>query len=207
VRHENSFTDRKVNEAQQIISTVEAACTFIARWFDWKSDLAGSEIALPFAVPRSIDVLNRRLGGLWLEDGSVKLFRSQDKLISPHRYAVRPDGVVPMIWENQGVWGCGFKPETGAQLWVTGDWPIDQPGTRDWRPTPDVVDIAIIFVLLANAMWASADCELDEEDKPAEAGRLLWKFAPWLEFSGFWTNDDQNLMRMQGADWGLSARR
>jgi len=182
-----------------IIATVEEASGVIADWFGWNNDFAGSQIILPFEVPQSIQVLNGRLGRLWLENGNVNFFDSQNTLISPHRYEARSDGVVPMIWENQGVWACGFKPETGAQLWVTGDWPDDQSSSRIWRPTRDVVDTAIIFVMRANAISASADCQMDEEDKPAEVGRLLWKFAPWAGLSGFWTNDNQTLMRMQGS--------
>jgi hypothetical protein len=187
-----------MNEVPQIISTVGEACTVISGWFGWKNDLVGSQITLPFAVPQAIQTVNRRLGRLWLEDrharGNVNIFDSQDTLISPHRYEARPDGVVPIIWENQGVWACGFKPETSTRLWVTGDWPDDQSGASAWRPTQDVVDTAIIFVMLANAIWASADCQMDEEEKPAGVGRLVWTFAPWAGFSGFWTNNDQTLM-------------
>jgi len=199
-----------MNEAPQIISTVEEACTVISDWFGWKNGFVGSQITLPFAVPQAIQTVNRRLGRLWLEDRharNVNIFDNQDTLISPHRYEAGPDGVVRMIRENQDVWACGFKPETGAQLWVTGDWPVDQSGTRAWRPTQDVVDTAIIFVMLANAIWASADCQMDEEEKPAEVGRLLWTFAPWAGFSGFWTNNDQTVMRMQWLRGGVTARR
>jgi len=196
-----------MNEAPQIISTVGEACTTIRDWFGWKNDLVGAQITLPFAVPQAIQTVNRRLGRLWLERGNVRIFDSQDTLISPHRYEARPDGVVPMIWENQGVWACGFKPETGAQLWVSGYWPDGQSGESAWRPTRDVVDTAIIFVMLANAIWASTDCQMDEEEKPKEVDRLLWTFAPWPGFSGFWTNNDQTLIRMQGLGWGITARR
>ena len=200
-----------MDQAPQI-STVDQACALVRDWFGWKHDLAGSPIALPFAVPQAIETVNRSFGRLWLEDpkacGAVHLFRSQDTLISPHQYQPESDGVVRMIWENQGVWGCGFKPETGAQLWVTGDWPDDLLGSDAWRPTPDVVDTAIIFVLFANAMWASPYCELDEEEeKPPEADRLLFPFAPWEEFRGFWTDCDRSMIRMQACIWGLTARR
>ena len=194
-----------MNEAPQI-STVDEACTVISSWFGWKNNLVGSQIALPFAVPQAIETVNRRLGRLWLEDpqarGGINIFDSQDTLVSPHRYQARPDGIVPMIWENQGVWGCGFRPDMSAQLWVTGDWPDDQSDTHTWRSTHDVVDTAVIFVMLANAIWASADCRMDEEDeKPAEANRLLWTFAPWAGFSGFWTNNDRTLIRMHAGIW------
>jgi hypothetical protein len=195
-----------MSESPQIIATVEEACSFIAGWFGWKDDLVGSQIILPFVVPQGIQIVNRRLGRLWLEHGNVYIFDAQDTLISPHRYEARLDGVVPMISENQGVWACGFKPETGAQLWVTGDWPDEQSGSCAWRPTQDVVDTAIIFVVLSNAIWTSADCQMDEEEKPTDVGRLLWRFAPWAGFSGFWTNDDQTLIRMQGLGWGVTAR-
>jgi hypothetical protein len=197
-----------MSEALQIVSTVEEACTFIGDWFGLNNDLVGSEITHAFAVPQAIKTDNRRLGRLWLDDRhGINLFDSQDTLISPHRYEARPDGTVPIIWENQGVWACGFNQETGEQLWVTGDWPDDQSGARDWRPTQDVVDTAIIFAMLANTIWTSADCEMDEEEKPTEVDRLLWTFAPWAGFSGFWTNNDQTLIRMQGLGWAVTARR
>jgi hypothetical protein len=194
-----------MNEAP-MIATVEEACAVISDWFGWKN-LGGASISLPFDVPQGIEIVNHHLGRLWLEDGDTTIFNSQDTLISPHRYAVEPDGIVPMILENQGVWVCGFKPDTGAQLWVMGDWPGDEAGSRAWRPTHEVVDTAIIFVLLANAIWASADCQMDEDDKPEEFCRLLWASAPWAGFSGFWTNDGQTLLRMQGWGWGVTARR
>jgi hypothetical protein len=201
-----------MNDAPQIISTVDDVCTFISGWFGWTDNLAGSQIMLPFTVPQAVETVNRRLGRLWLEDpqahGEIDIFGSQDSLISPHQYQARPDGIVPMIWENQGVWGCGFKPEMGAQLWVTGDWPEDQSGSRGWRLTQNVVDTAVIFILLSNAIWASPDCEIDDQDeKPAEAGRRVWTFAQWAGFFGFWTNNDQTLIRMQGLRWGVTARK
>jgi hypothetical protein len=180
----NHAYEHKMNEVPQIISTVDEACTFISRWFGWKDNLAGPQITLPFTVPRAIETVNRRLGRLWLEDrqahGEIDIFGSQDSLISPHQYQARPDGIVPMIWENQGIWGCGFKPEMGAQLWVTGDWPDDDSGSRE------------------------SD---DEDEKPAGADRLLWTFAPWAGFRGFWTNNDQTLIRIQGLGWGVAARK
>ena len=112
-----------------------------------------------------------------------------------------------MIVENQGVWSCGFKLETGDRLWAAGDWPDARRGSPDWRLTPDPIDVAVIFVLLSNAVWASEDCEIDEDDKPATADRLLWSFSAFEGFSGFWTNDDMTIMRMQGAGWGVTARR
>ena len=194
------------------ISNVDDACVVIKDWFGWQHDLSGPPIILPFAVPEAIDTINRRIGRLWLPEttprGRSKIFDSQDTMIPPLDYQAQPDGIVPMIWENQAVWGCGFKPETGTQLWVTGDWPDDQKNTGGWRPTRDAVDTAIIFVLLANTIWASADCAMDEgDDTPAEIDQLLWTFAPWAGFAGFWTNNDRTLIRMQGSGWGVTARR
>jgi len=196
-----------MNEAPQI-STVDEACTFISCWFGLKNDLVGSQIALPFAAPQAIETVNRRLGRLWLEHGNIGIFDSQDTLISPHRYQVLPNGIVPLIWENQGVWGCGFRPEISAKLWVKGDWPDDHSETNAWRPTQDVVETAVVFVMLSNMVWASIDCAMDDKDeKPAGVDRLLWNFAPWAGFSGFWTNNEKTLIRMQGSGWGVTAQR
>ena len=200
-----------MDEAREIISTVDDACSLILRWFGWQDKLLGSRTPLSPAFPKAIRIVSHRLGRMWEEPrpaGDVNLFNSQDRLIAPHHYQADADGLVPIIWENQGVWGCAVKPETGAQLWVTGDWPDAACGTAGWRPTADEIDKAIIFVLLANSVLASANCEYDDEDeKPDDADRLLWAFAPWSGFSGFWTNKEESLIRMQGYGWGVTARR
>jgi len=189
------------------ISNVDEACTFILNWFGLKGSHEGSQIQLPFEVPQAMKVVNRRLGRLWLNE-PTEIFRGQDELISPLLYELGPDDIVPIIWENQGVWGCGFQPETGSQLWVTGDWPDDRCGMRAWRSTVDAVDTAIIFVMLGNAVWATDNCEMDEDDnKPPHADCLLWAFAPFAGFHGFWTDRDMTLLRMQGTGWGVTARR
>lgn len=189
------------------LSTVEEACALVVRWGRSARDLAGSPIDLPFAVPKAVETVNRRLGRLWLEAPDTGSLGSQDRLVSPHGYRAEPDGTVAVAWENQGVWGCGYRPATGDQLWVTGDWPDDQCGTREWRPTTDVLDTAVIFILLANTIWASDDCVMDEEDeRPAAAERLLWTFAPFSGFAGFWTDARMTLLRMQGHGWGVTAR-
>lgn len=181
---------------------------FVSNWFGWERNLEGPPIDLSFGVPRAIQTINRRLGRLWLETPPAKIFNLQDRLIPPQEYGFEPSGVVPIIWENQGVWGCGYKPETSSQLWVTGDWPDDQCGMREWRPTPDAIDIPIIFVILGNAVWASRECVMDENDeKPGHSDRLLWTFAPFAGFLGFWADRDMTLIRMQGSGWGVTARR
>jgi hypothetical protein len=195
-----------------IISTIGDACMVVSRWFGWADDLAGDQIVLPFEVPHAIETINHCFGRLWSDASGahpgVDIFNAQDRLISPQRYEVTSDGIVPLIWENQGAWGCGFKPETGAQLWVTGDWPIDGCDRLTWSPTEDVIETALIFVMLSNSVWASADCEMDEQDeRPDGADQLLWTFAPWEGFSGFWTNSNRTLIRMQGMAWGVTAHR
>jgi hypothetical protein len=105
-----------------IIATVEEACAVICGWFGWKDDLGGSQIILPFAVPQGIQIVNRRLGRLWLENGNVNIFDSQDTLISPHRYEALPDGVVPMIWKIKayGRVGSSRKPVHNCGLLAIG---------------------------------------------------------------------------------------
>jgi hypothetical protein len=133
----NHANEQKMNEVPQIISTVDEACTFISRWFGWKDNLAGPQITLPFTVPQAIETVNRRLGRLWLEDrqahGEIDIFGSQDSLISPHQYQARPDGIVPMIWENQGVWGG----QTGNGCTIVGYWRLARRRFRFTRVAPN----------------------------------------------------------------------
>jgi hypothetical protein len=194
------------------LATIDDACAFIRAWFGWTCDLAGAEIRLPFAAPPAIETLNRRLGRLWLDaraaPGGVNVLDLQDTILPPHAYEAGPDGVAPMIWENQGVWGCGFKPEANSRMWVKGDWPDGLSDRYEWRPVEHPIEAAVLYVLLGNTLWGSRDCAADDEDdKPAEADRLLWTFAPWPDFAGFWTNDERSLIRMQGTGWGVTARR
>ncbi len=196
-----------------MITTVTDACVFVRQWFGWADELAGGPITAPFEVPDAIKCVNRQLGKLWLPnhdlpEPEVDLFSVQDRLVSPHCFEQDADGVVAAIWENQYVWGCGFKPSTGSQLWVSGDWPDAQSDMGAWRPTPDRVDTPIIFVLLANMMWASEMSEMDDADKrPTGIDRPLWRVGPWHGFDGFWINDARDIIRMQGLGWGLTAWR
>ncbi|MDO5606333.1 MAG: hypothetical protein Q4G25_14340 [Paracoccus sp. (in: a-proteobacteria)] len=73
---------------------------------------------------------------------------------------------------------------------------------------PCQVDIALIFALLGNTVWATPDCMMDEDDdKPAGADRLLRGFAPFAGFHGFWTDAGMTLIRMQGTGRGITARK
>ncbi|MDO5643041.1 MAG: hypothetical protein Q4G26_11755, partial [Paracoccus sp. (in: a-proteobacteria)] len=138
-----------------LILDIEAACRFVSGWFGWRDAQNGPLIDQPFVVPPAIHALNRHLGRLWHGAPPADLFTFQDRLIPPRDYAPDADGIVPILWENQSVWGCGFKPGTGAQLWVTGDWPDDHCGDAGWRATSHRVDQAIIFALLGNTVWAA----------------------------------------------------
>ena len=195
-----------------LISTIDDACAFICVWFGWSHDLAGADIRLPFAVPPAVEALNRGLGRMWLEGGSaaggVNVLDLQDTILSPHAYEVGAEGVVPIIWENQGVWGCGFKPEANGRMWVKGEWPDGESDRSEWCPVEHPIEAAVLYVLLGNTLWGSPSCASDDEDeKPAEADRLLWNFAPWSDFAGFWCDDKRSLLRLQGSGWGVTARR
>ena len=189
------------------ISNVDEACDLIGRWFEWSEDLGGPELTLPFPVPPAIRTVHRRLGRLWLDPAGPAIFSAQDHLIPPWEYRPDESGVVTVLSENQGVWQCGFTPETGSRLWVSDDWPDDHQGSPEWRATSDVIDTPIIFALLANTVFASQDCRWDEDERPEGARWLLWSFAPFGEFSGFWTDDGLMLIRMQGTDWAATAYR
>lgn len=190
------------------ISSIEQACLFLSDWFGWKQSLEGPPLDPGLEIPDAIQTINRHLGQFWLHPSSANVLNQQDRLIPPQHYAAEPGGVIPIAFENQGVWAIGYKPDTGSRLWVTGDWPDDLRGDAEWRQTPHAIDPALIFVLLANAVWSAPDCAMDEEDdKPADADCLLWSFAPFAGFSGFWTDRDMSLIRMQGAGWGVTARR
>ena len=202
------------------ITSVAQACDFMLRWAGADLDLAGPPIDQPFAIPDAVLALNSRLGQLWLHDSLPlqgvpsqlsKLFASQDTLLSPHDYQIGTQDIVPLIWENQCVWGCGYAPGRGSglvdRLWVTGDWPDDlmRTGRDHWRQLQVPVEQAVVFCLLTNFCMASQTGVSDQWDKPAEADQLLGRFAPWAGFDGFWTDRQQSLIHLSGL--GLTIHR
>src|SRR5690606_31299072 len=135
------------------------------------------------------------------------LFHTQDSLIPPQEYETLENGIVPAIWENQGVWGCGFDPKDPEVLWVNDsadpevrwakdDSPDEHAHAYEWRPVPGAnISLPMIYVLLGNTVWSSTDVEMDELDRPAWATVLLWQHGPWPGFQGFWTNENKTKLR------------
>ena len=94
----------------------------------------GRLLANDFALPDCVARLNARLGDLWRSAERVPgpllryvtpflgLRDGQDRILNPNEYARDENGVVPAVWENQGVWGYGFDPNDVARLLVCGDW-------------------------------------------------------------------------------------
>ncbi|WP_024520255.1 hypothetical protein [Bradyrhizobium sp. Tv2a-2] len=70
--------------------------------------------------------------------------------------------------------GVCFQARNGPT--IIGCWLLvrHRSGANASRPTQDVVDTAMIFVTLTNAIWTCANCQMDEEEKPTEVRRLRW---------------------------------
>ena len=106
-----------------MLKTVDEACDFIAAWCQETGTHAGQPLACDFAVPDCVVRLNERVGDLWRSAKRLPgpilgyatpflgLLGGQDKILNPNDYAREQNGVVPVVWENQGVWGYGFDPD------------------------------------------------------------------------------------------------
>jgi hypothetical protein len=169
-------------------------------------------------VPDCIGRLNARIGLLWdsakrlpgpflrYATPFVGLFDGQDHILNPDDYAPDKNGIIPFVWENQGVWGYGFDPNAVDQLLVTGDWwygPPEDFGTG-WCPIQAKPEDALVCTLLTNlCMQSNADWD-EEAPKPEATHLVLWRHPAWSNFDGFWVNDTRTLIYFRG--WRVTRR-
>jgi hypothetical protein len=198
--------------------TVDEACDFVAEWCQQKGSYAGKTLSAGFAVPDSIVRLNARTGHLWHSAKRVPgprlqyatpflgLLGGQDQILDPNGYAPDKNGIVPFVWENQGVWGYGFDPDTVDQLLITGDW---CDGRREyfeteWRRVPAKPEGALVCTLLINLCMQSEANWDDNAPKPESMLSVLWQHPAWSDFDGFWINDARTLIYFRG--WQVARR-
>src|SRR5215468_8985738 len=183
-----------------MLRTVDEACDFIADWCSEKGSYAGQPVEADFAVPDCIVRLNARIGDLWRsakrQTGPslryatpfLGLLGGQDNIVNPGSYARDKNGIVPFVWENQGVWSYGFDPDDLDQLLVSGDW-CDGP-RRDfepeWRRVAAKPEDALVNTLLINLCMQSNAKWNDNAPKPQAAHVILWQHPVWSNFDGFW---------------------
>ena len=201
---------------QAQLNGVAEVCEFIQAWFGWQPDTS-SELDAAVPVPSAVRQLHHHLGHLWTSDSHSAFFDIQDSLIPPRDYEPMDNGIVPAIWENQGVWGCGFDPTDPEVLWVNdsadskvlwgkADLPDEHAHAYEWRPVPGAdLSLPMIYVLLGNTVWSSSDVEMDEKPLPDWATVQLWNHGPWQGFQGFWIDANRTKLRMQGDNWGVTA--
>jgi len=207
-------------EPSQLIMSVGDACDFAGRWLGITEDLSGPDLG-DASYPSSVKLLNSRFGKLWhsKEHGLRKVLNSptfplhlleyQDVILPPREYQVDPDGVIDIVWENQGVCGFGYRPPDLDSLWVTGDW-TDGVGTdfsEKWRPVDARVEDCIIFTLLSNLcifVATPADWGDTKMNRPAETDLLVWRHPVWKGL-GFWL--DRGFTTLHYSGGGLTVRR
>ena len=198
----------------QLITSVGDACDFVSRWLGVTEDLSGPDLGKG-NYPDSIKLLNSRFGKLWhsqdhalrkvLNDPAcpLHLLEYQDIILSPSDYEADSDGVIDIVWENQAVWGFGYRLPDLETLWVTGDWSdgVRTEFSEKWRAVHARVDDCIIFTLLSNLCVFGAT--LDDWDdpptsRPAETDLLVWRHAAWKGFAGFWVDRDFTMLHYAG---------
>jgi hypothetical protein len=156
--------------------------------------------------------LNARAGDLWRSAKRVPgpvlryarpflgLLGGQDNILDPNGYARDKHGIVPFVWENQGVWSYGFDPENIDQLLVSGDWCDGRGGDfeTEWRCVATKPEDALVCTLLINLCMQS-DANWDENaSKPEAAHIVLWQHPAWRDFDGFWINEEGTLIYFSG---------
>ena len=201
-----------------MLKTVDEACDFIAEWCQETGTHAGQPLACDFAVPDCIVRLNERVGDLWRSAKRLPgpilryatpflgLLGGQDKILNPNDSARDQNGVVPVVWENQGVWGYGFDPDDVNQLLVKGDW-CDGPRRNfetEWRRVAAKPEDALVCTLLINLCMQSVANWDDNAPKPKAAHIALWQHPAWSDFDGFWINEERTLIYFSG--WQVTRR-
>ena len=201
-----------------MLKTVDEACDFIADWCREKGSYAGQPVDADFAVPDCIVRLNARVGDLWRsakrQPGPILqyatpflgLLGGQDQILNPSGYARDKNGIVPFVWENQGVWWYGFDPDDVDQLLVSGDWCDGLGGDfeTEWRRVAAKPEDALVCTLLINLCMQSDAKWDDNAPKPQAAHLVLWQHPAWSDFDGFWINDEQTLIYFRG--WQVTRR-
>jgi hypothetical protein len=195
-----------------MLKTVDDVCDFAGEWSREAGAYGGEPLSAGFAVPDCVARLNARVGQLWRRSDRVPgpvlrystpflgLLGGQDQILDPNRYARDEDGVVPFVWENQGVWGYGFDPDAPDHLLVTGDW-CDGPQRNfdaNWRCVLATPEDALVCTLLLNLCLQSDGDWEDDRPKLDAAHSILWRHPSWSNFDGFWINDARTLIYFMG---------
>ena len=201
-----------------MLKTVDEACDFIAEWCQEEGSYAGQPLDAGIAMPDCIVRLSARVGGLWRSakrlPGPILHYATpflglpggQDKILNPSDYARDKNGVVPFVWENQGVWGYGFDPDDIDQLLVSGDWCDGLRGDfeTDWRRVAAKPEDALVCTLLTNLCMQSDANWHDNAPRPEAAHLVLWQHLAWSDFDGFWIDDERTLIYFRG--WQVTRR-
>jgi hypothetical protein len=201
-----------------MLMTVDDACDFIAEWCQEPGSYPGQPLANDFAVPDCVARLNARLGDLWRSAERVSgpilrrmtpflgLLDGQDRILNPNEYARGENGIVPAVWENQGVWGYGFDPKDVDRLLVCGDWCDGLRGDfeTEWRRVEAKLEDALVCTLLINLCMESNANWDDNAAKPEAAHIALWAHPAWSDFEGFWINEERTLIYFSG--WQVTQR-
>ena len=198
-----------------MLKTVDEACDFVAEWCGEEGDHAGQPVSVGFAVPNCITRLNARVGDLWrakrlpgpilrYSTPFLGLLEGQDQVLNPSGYVRDTNGVVPFVYENQGVWHYGFDPDDVDQLLVSGDWCDGVRGDfeTEWRRVAAKPEDALVCTLLINLCMQSDAKWDDNAPKPETARLVLWQHPAWSDFDGFWINDEQTLIYFR--DWQVT---
>ena len=194
-----------------MVKTVDDTCEFIAKWCQEPGGYPGQLLANDFAVPDCVARLNARVGDLWRSAERVSgpvlryvtpflgLLDGQDRILNPNEYARNENGVVLAVWENQGVWGCGFDPNDVDRLLVCGDWcdGLQEDFETEWRRVEAKLEDALVCTLLINLCMESNANWDDNTPKPETAHIALWAHPAWSDFEGFWINDGANVDLLQ----------
>jgi hypothetical protein len=200
-----------------MLKTIDEACDFVAEWCQEKGAYPGEALNTGFAVPDCILRLNARVGHLWNSakrlPGPVLqyatpflgLLGGQDQILNPNGYSPDKNGIVPFVWENQGVWGYGFDPDDVDQLFVTGDCCDGRRGNfeTEWRRVPAKPEDALVCTLLINLCMQS-DANWEDTPRPEATHLILWQHPAWSDFNGFWINSAKTLIYFSG--WRITRR-
>lgn len=195
-----------------MLRTVDEVCDFIAEWCGRDANCPGPPLDVDFAVPECVVRLNARIGELWTSARRLPepvlryatpflgLLGGQDDILNPRDYVRSQKGIVPLVWENQGVWACGFDPDSVDQLVVSGDWSdsIRTEFRKDWQPIGAKPEDALVCTLLTNlCMQSNAEWD-DDRRKPDSVDQILWQHPDWNDFYSFWSNETRTLIYFGG---------
>ena len=197
------------------VGNLKTVCEFILNWFGVDGTYPGDPLNDADINPDCFVTLNSMLGGLWnVGEHPIKcltqhhrsnlgLFAIQNIIENPVNFKLDDDGVIGVIFEDQGVTNFGFRKEEPSQALVCGAWSDMTDGP--WRKIDDRLEDILVYFLFTNFCFlATSDRDLVDDEAKEKANTLLWCKTVHAAPRPVWTNESRDILRFPDLGFSLA---